>query len=206
MAKKKNTKVSTDRVCATCAFFDKASCYCMRRNEQTMKLKYACDLFQTPDEWNAELEKQRKIRHAKEEKRLNLILTALHISATTTQQILEFFDDQFIDHKTESDWRFEKKAAANEMVKLCDRIRTIHQHTFMKDINRLLTNDGTEPYDYEKFTRHEDNGRRQARRLIMECGKLLSDEAEDKIDAMYESFPDPGFCVRKDYDHFIRKH
>jgi hypothetical protein len=206
MAKKKNTKVSTDRVCETCAFFDKASCYCMRRNEQTMKLKYACDLFQTPDEWIAELEKQRKIRHAKEEKRLNLILTALHISATTTQQILEFFDDQFIDHKTEKDWRFEKAAAANEIVRLTERIRNLHQHTFMKDINRLLTAEGTQPYDHEKWDRHEDNGRRQARRLFLECGKCLSNEDEAKIDDVYESFPDPGFLVKKDYDHFIRKH
>ena len=30
--------------------------------------------------------------------------------------------------------------------------------------------------------------------------------AEDQIDTMYEGFPDPGYCVRKDYDHFIRKH
>lgn len=206
MAKKKDTKVSIERVCRTCALYDAASRYCKKRAEQRPSLQYACEYFMTPEEWGAYQKARIAEQRAKEEKRLNLILTALHISANATQQILEYFDDQFIDHKTESNWRFEKKAAANEIVKLTERIRTIHQHTFMKDINLLLTNDGTEPYDEEKWTRHEDNGRRQARRLVMECGKLLSDEAEDQIDAMYESFPEPGFCVRKDYDHFIRKH
>lgn len=171
MTKKKDNKVSIDRVCRKCARYDEASRYCRKRAEQRPSMQYACEYFMTPEEWGAYQKARIAEARAKEEKRLNLILTALHISANATQQILEYFDDQFIDHKTESDWRFEKKAAANEIIKLADRIRTIHQHTFMKDINMLL-----------------------------------SDEAENEIDAMYDSFPDPGFLVKKDYDHFIRKH
>lgn len=51
MAKtKKTTKVSIDRVCKTCAFHDGATGYCKRKNEPTPSLRYACDLFMTPDE------------------------------------------------------------------------------------------------------------------------------------------------------------
>ena len=57
MAKtKKTTKVSIDRVCKTCAFHDPATGYCKRKNEPTPSLRYACDLFMTPDEWRAECE------------------------------------------------------------------------------------------------------------------------------------------------------
>ena len=138
MAKKKDNKVSIERVCRTCALYDAASRYCKKRAEQRPSLQYACEYFMTLEEWGAYQKARIEEARAKEEKRLNLILTALHISANATQHILEYFDDQFIDLKTESNWRFEKKAAANEIVKLTERIRTIHQHTFMKDINKHM--------------------------------------------------------------------
>ena len=88
MTKKQNTKVSIDRVCKTCALYEPATGYCKKRNEQTPGLRYACEDFRTPAEWKDECEARKQERLRKEEQRLNFILTALEISATTTQMML----------------------------------------------------------------------------------------------------------------------
>ena len=48
MAKTKNNKVSIERVCQTCAHFDKPSSMCKKTCEHTMALRYACERYQTP--------------------------------------------------------------------------------------------------------------------------------------------------------------
>ena len=57
---KKNTKVSIERVCQTCAHFDKPSSMCKKTVEHTMALRYACERYQTPQEWAEEVEARKK--------------------------------------------------------------------------------------------------------------------------------------------------
>lgn len=118
----KNTKVSIDRICKTCALYD-----------PTPSIRYACEDFRTPEEWTKEIEDKKKELMRRNEERLNFILTAMMISATSTQMFLEYFDTQFKDRQSESDWRFKRAQAAKEILKATERIRNLYQHNFMED-------------------------------------------------------------------------
>ena len=87
MAKKttpKSSQVSIDRVCKTCAFHDPASGYCKKKNEPTPSLRYACDYFMTPEEWEDYKKARTQERLQKEEHRLNFLLTGLYIMSSAT--------------------------------------------------------------------------------------------------------------------------
>ena len=206
MAKKKNTQVSIERTCETCAFFDKVSSYCKWRNEQTMKLMYACDWYKTPQEWAQEVEKKKKELRQKNEERLNFILTAMMISATSTQMFLEYFDAQFLDQKAESDWRFKRAQAAKEILKATARIRNLYQHNFMEDQTKLMTARGTKPFNAEEFDSHEADGRYWSLCLCHQLDTCWQDpEAEADVIRQYEARPHMGIFFDKDFKHFTTK-
>lgn len=203
---KKTAPVSIDRVCKTCALYDPASGYCKKKNEQTPGIRYACEDFRTPQEWKEECEGVRQERLRKEEERLNFILTAMMISATSTQQLLEYFDKQFIDKKTESDWRFKRAQAANEIVRACARIRDLYQHNFMVDQTQVMTKHGKQAFDAEAYDSHEDDARRWNLILLHHMDSCWQDEAQEaKVLAFYEEQPHVGIFHPKDFRHFAKK-
>lgn len=200
---KKNTRVSLDRVCKTCALYDPASSYCKKKNEQTPGIRYACEDFRTPEELKAESEARRQARLQKEEQRLNFILTALYIQSTAAMQMLEYFDVQFIDRKAEANWRFARKKAANDIVDAVEKIRRIYQHNFMQDQNEVMTKRGTQAYDVEAYDNHEDDARRWNRLLLHHMdGCWQDDNQEAHVLSFYENLPHIGIFETKDYKHF----
>ena len=200
---KKTASVSIDRVCKTCALYDPASGYCKKKNEQTPGIRYACEDFRTPQEWKEECERVRQERLRKEEERLNFILTAMMISATSTQQLLEYFDKQFIDKKTESDWRFKRAQAANEIVRACARIRDLYQHNFMVDQTQVMTKHGKEAFDAEAYDSHEDDARRWNLILLHHMDSCWQDETQEaKVLDFYQNQPHVGIFHPKDFRHF----
>lgn len=203
---RKTAPVSIDRVCRTCALYEPASGYCKKKNEQTPGIRYACEDFRTLQELKEERERRKQERLRKEEQRLNFILTALYISTTASQQLLEYFDAQFADRKAEAKWRFERKRAANEIGKLAQRIRDIYQHSFMQDQNQVMTKHGTQDYDAESYDNHEDDARRWNKLLLHHMESSWQDEnAEAQILAYYESLPHVGIFDQRDYRHFTTK-
>ena len=56
---KKTEKVDIQKTCATCAFFHRDLSMCMRSNQPTRAILYACDRFMTPEEWRKEREAAR---------------------------------------------------------------------------------------------------------------------------------------------------
>ena len=206
MAKTKNTRVSTERTCASCAHFDKPSSMCKKTVEHTMAIRYACKRFQTPEEWKAECEARRQERLRKEEERLNFILTAMMISATATSQLLEYFDKQFIDKKTESNWRFKRAQAANEIIRACARIRDLYQHNFMADQTRVMTKHGKEAFDVEAYDNHEADARRWNLCLFHHMDACWQDEAQEaRVLDFYETQPHIGIFDQKDFKHFAKR-
>lgn len=206
MTKKQNTKVSIDRVCKTCALYDPASGYCWKKNEATPGLRYGCESFMTPEEFKADCEARRQERLRKEEQRLNFILTALYISSTATMQMLEYFDDQFQDKKAESDWRFARKRAANDINKAVEKIRSLYQHNFMVDQTQVMTNHGKEAFDAHAYDSHEDDARRWNKLLLHHMESSWQDEAKEaQILSFYESLPHVGIFHPKDFNHFTTK-
>ena len=200
---KKTAPVSIDRVCKTCALYDPASGYCKKKNEQTPGIRYACEDFRTPQEWKEECERVRQEKLRKEEERLNFILTAMMISATSTQQLLEYFDKQFIDKKTESDWRFKRAQAANEIVRACARIRDLFQHNFMVDQTQVMTKHGKQAFDAEAYDNHEDDARRWNLILLHHMDSCWQDETQEaKVLDFYQNQPHVGIFHPKDFRHF----
>ena len=206
MAKKQNTKVSIERVCKSCAHFDIASSMCKKTHEHTMALRYACGRYQTPEEWKAECEARRQARLQKEEQRLNFILTALYITSTATIQLLEYFDAQFQDRKAESNWRFARKRAANDIDRAVQRIRDIYQHSFMADQTQVMTKHGKEAFDVEAYDNHEDDARRWNLCLFHHMDGCWQDEEQEaNVLKFYESLPHIGIFEKKDFRHFAKR-
>lgn len=203
---KKNTKVSIERICGTCAHFDKHSSMCKKTAEHTNSIRYACDRFRTPQEWAKEVEERKQELMRKNEERLNFILTAMMISATSTQMFLEYFDSQFQDRQVESNWRFKRAQAAKEILKATDRIRSLYQHNFMEDQMKVMTSHGTRPFAVEEFDSHEADGRYWSLCLCHQLDTCWQDpEAEADIIRQYEARPHMGIFFDKDFKHFTTK-
>lgn len=205
-ATKKTTQVSIDRVCRTCAFHDPASGYCTKKNEATPSLRYACDYFMTPEEWETYKEARKQERLQKEEHRLNFLLTGLYIMSSATALMLEYFDTQFQNRKIESDWRFARKRAANEIDRRVQKIRDIYQHNFMQDQTQVMTAHGTRAFDAESYDNHEEDARRWCKLLLHHMETTWQDDAKEaEILAFYEKQPRVGIFVDKDFRHFTTK-
>lgn len=195
---------NTRNTCAECAFFRDG--FCVKTNQQTRAILYACGRFMTPQQLAAEVEQKRKAMVEKEEQRLNFILTAMMIAATSTQMFLEYFDMQFKDRWAESDWRFKRAQAAKEICRATDRIRTLYQHNFMADQTQVMTAHGTEPFDAEAFDSHEADGRYWSLLLCHQLDTCWQDpEAEADVLKQYEERPHMGIFAPKDFKHFTTK-
>ena len=203
---KKNTKVSIEKTCQSCAHFDPAVSMCKKTGEHTMAIRYACRRHMTPEEWKAECEARRQARLQKEEQRLNFILTALYITSTATIQLLEYFDAQFQDRKAESNWRFARKRAANDIDRAVQRIRDIYQHSFMADQTQVMTKHGKEAFDVEAYDNHEDDARRWNLCLFHHMDGCWQDEEQEaRVLEFYESLPHIGIFEKKDFRHFAKR-
>lgn len=203
---KKTEKVDIQKTCATCAFFHRDLSMCMRSNQPTRAILYACDRFKTPEDWRKEREAARLERMKKEENRLNYLLTAVYVSATSTQMLLEYFDAQFADKKAESDWRFKRAQAAGEIVKAAARIRDLYQHNFAADQTRIMTKFGTQPYDAEAYDSHETDARMWTLKMLYDMDRCPHDGVTvDPVLELYKSMPDNGNFADKDYRHFSHR-
>lgn len=192
------TKLHT---CRECAYNNAA--YCMRNRMAVKAINYACRNFMTVEDHKAMIERKKEERIRQEEMRLNFILTAMYISATATVQQLEYFDMQFTNKEVESDWRFSRKRAANEIKRCVQRIRDIYQHTFMEDHTKVMTADGTEAFDVKAWDTHEDDGRMWNLLLYHHVDTCWGDEkAEKKALQMYEGMPHLGIFTPRDYSHW----
>jgi hypothetical protein len=199
-----NTRVNINRTCKDCAF--NAVGICIKNNLAVSPVQYACHRFKTDTEWKAELEAKKQARYKREEHRLNMLLTGLIIESTSTQMLMEYFDKEFTDMSVEREWRQSRKKAANEIKRLCQRIRDIYQDSFFKDQMQVMTASGTREFDYVAYDSHEDDARRWTRRLLYDLDRSWgNDDTEDAIDEFYKSLPDNNTFDERDYRHFTTK-
>ena len=191
--------------CGECTFRNHN--YCTKSKLNVRPAQYACAKFMTDEQWNTYVEEQASERMRKNEVRLNFILTAMFISATSTQMLMEYFDSLFQDHMVERNWRFSRKKAANEIVKACEKIRNTFQYSFMEDHMKVMTADGKQAFDAKSFDLHEADGRMWALKLLYDMDRCWKDpEREQQIIEYYKTFPDNGCFDPMDYRHFITKY
>lgn len=192
------------KTCGQCTFFN--SNYCMKNKLPVRVVNYACNKFMTDEEWKELVQKRADEKVKANERRLDYILTALMISANSTQMMMERFDSLFADHMVERKWRFERKKAANDIRALCERIRSIYAHTYMVDSVTVCTAGGKQAFDEEKYDNHDVDARNWCLKLLYDidrCG--CSDEAEEKIMTTYEELPENGCFFPEDYKHFANR-
>lgn len=190
--------------CGECTFRNHN--YCVKSKLNVRPAQYACAKFMTDEEYNAYIEQQNNERMRKNEVRLNFLLTAMFISATSTQMLMEYFDSLFQDHMVERNWRFARKKAANEILKACEKIRNTFQYSFMEDHMKVMTASGKQAFDAESFDLHEADGRMWALKLLYDMDRCWQDpEKEQQVLEYYKSLPDNGCFDLQDYRHFITK-
>ena len=193
--------INTHHTCQECGHCQMG--LCTKSNQAVRATTYACHRFQTLTQIKEEREAWRQERLRKEEQRLNFILTALYISTTASMQLLEYFDAQFQDKKTESNWRFARKRAANEIDRAVQRIRDLYQHNFMEDQTKVMTGHGTRPFDAEAYDNHEDDARRWNRLLLHHMDACWQDDTQEaNVLDFYEKLPHIQIFEKKDYKHF----
>lgn len=179
--------------------------YCVKSRLNVRPSQYACNKFMTDEEYIAEREKINNQRMARNEMRLNFILTALEISATATQQIMEYFDSLFEDHMVERNWRFERKKAAKDIRTAAEKMRQIYQYSFMKDHMTAMTAHGTKAFDAQAYDSHEKDGRNFALKLFYDLDRCWQNDENDKaIIDHYKSMVDNNCFDESDYRHFAK--
>ena len=189
--------------CGECTFRNHN--YCAKSRLNVRPSQYACNKFMTDEEYKAEREKVKNERMAQMEVRLNFILTALEIAATSTQQIMEYFDSLFEDHMVERNWRFDRKRAAKDIRQAAERMRQIYQYSFMKDHMQVMTSRGTKTFDAQAYDNHEKDGRNLVLKLFYDLDRCWQDDDKDKaVIDFYKGMPDNGCFDDSDYRHFAR--
>ena len=197
---------NTRNTCEQCGFFAPELLMCKKANVAARPKNYACNNFKTREQLIAEYEAKRAEWMKKEEHRLNFLLTGLYIQSTATMQMLEYFDTQFTDRKAESDWRFSRKRAANEINRCVQRIRDIYQHTFMEDQTQVMTDHGRRNFDAQSYDNHEDDARRWNKLLLHHMESSWQDEGKEaEVLQFYEGLPHVGIFHPKDFNHFTTK-
>ena len=196
-----NNRVDINRTCGSCVFRDGS--YCLKTRSLVREMQYACKGFMTEEEYRADREASIKKRIEKEEVRLNFLVTAMSISAVSTQMLLEYFDDQFQSEDLKKSWRFERKKAASDIIQACEKIRRAYQHTFMKDQINAFTD---EKFNVERYDLHDEDARSWCLKLLYDLDRCWqNDEADQKVFDLYESFQDNGMFLPEDYKHFAKR-
>lgn len=118
---------------------------------------------------------------------------------------IEELGDQ-VDERDESNWRFARKRAANEIDRAVQRIRDIYQHSFMVDQTQVMTKHGKEAFDVEAYDNHEDDARRWNLCLFHHMDGCWQDEAQEaRVLKFYEDQPHIGIFEPKDFRHFAKR-
>lgn len=189
--------------CGECTFRNHN--YCVKSRLNVRPGQYACNKFMTDEEYKAERERAKEAALKKNELRLNFMLTALEISATSTQQIMEYFDSLFVDHMVERDWRRERKRAAKDIRHAAERMRSIFQHTFMVDQMNVMTGHGEREFDITAYDSHEQDGRMATLKLLYDLDRCWQDPERDKqVIDLYKTMPSLGAFEQMDFNHFDR--
>lgn len=197
-------RVDMNKTCKECFFNDEL--FCVKTRSMVRPIQYACREFKTKEEYQAEREAAYKKRIEQQEVRLNFIVTAMSISAVSTQMFLEYFDSQFGDEELKKTWRFERKKAAKEIIAACERIRSLYNNTFMKDQIRTFTSDDDKTFDPKRYDLHDEDARSWCLKLLYDLDRCWqNDEADQKIFDLYKSFPDNGMFFPEDYKFFTKR-
>ena len=193
----------TFRRCEECANSNRECDKCLTKGIRISKVTYACGDFVTPQEEIERRKKTAELRAAKTERMLNYILTAMCNTATATQMFLQDFCSFFEKTKEESNWRFARKKAANEICKSAERIEALHAQYFQNDMNKVYTDHGNKAFDAEACDNHSKDAYEVCRLLMLYIDRCWGDEeAANKVIACLEGLPTCNIFEDEDIERF----
>lgn len=190
--------------CQQCCHSNPECDKCIKKNIRISKVQYACqDGFETREQELERIQKQAQIRAAKVERMLNYILTAMCNTATATQMFLQDFCSFFEKSKEESKWRFERKKAANEIIKNAERIESLHAQFFQADMNKVFTDHGKKDFDCDAYENHDKDAYEVCRLLMLYIDRCWgNDNAANKVIDCLESLPTGNIFTDNDIERF----
>jgi hypothetical protein len=191
------------RRCAECAGSNKTCDFCEKKNVRINRIMYACPDFETPEQRKKILSKQELLKRAKKERMLNYILTAMCNCASATQQFLLDFCAFFEDTKAESNWRFQRAKAANDILKSGEKMASLHAQFFQSDMNKVFTDHGKKKFDVESCDNHTKDAQEVCRLLMLYIDRCWGDEdAANKVIACLEGLPTGHIFEEEDIERF----
>ncbi len=190
--------------CQQCCHSNPECDKCTKKNIRISKVQYACkDGFATREQEIERIKKQATIRAAKNERMLNYILTAMCNCASATQQFLLDFCSFFEQTKEESNWRFQRAKAANDILKAGERMASLHAQYFQNDMNKVFTDHGKKEFDVESCDNHTKDAQEVCRLLMLYIDRCWgNEEAANEVIAYLEGLPTGHIFEDKDIERF----
>ena len=190
--------------CQQCCHSNPECDKCTKKNIRISKVQYACmDSFATREQEIERMKKQATIRAAKTERMLNYILTAMCNCASATQQFLLDFCSFFEQTKEESNWRFQRAKAANEILRAGERMASLHAQYFQNDMNKVFTDHGKKEFDVESCDNHTKDAQEVCRLLMLYIDRCWgNEEAANKVIACLEGLETGHIFEDKDIERF----
>ena len=191
------------RKCMECAHRNRSCDFCEKKKVRISKIMYACPDFATPEQKQKILSEQQLLMRAKKERMLNYILTAMCNCASATQQFLLDFCSFFEDTKAESNWRFQRAKAANDILKAGEKMASLHAQFFQSDMNKVFTDRGAKEFDVVACDNHTKDAQEVCRLLMLYIDRCWGDEdAANKVIACLESLPTGHIFNDEDIERF----
>ena len=189
--------------CQQCLHSNAECDWCDKKNIRISKALYACPEFTTPEEEIERRKKQATLRAAKQERMLNYILTAMCNCASATQQFLLDFCSFFENTKEESNWRFQRAKAANDILKAGEKMASLHAQYFQNDMNKIFTDHSKKAFDAESCDNHTKDAQEVCRLLMPYIDRCWgNEEAANKAIACLEELPTGHIFEDKDIERF----
>ena len=189
--------------CHQCAHSNRECDFCPKKNIRINRVMYACPDYASPQELIEKRKKEAALKAAKTERMLNYILTAMCNCASATQQFLLDFCSFFEQTKEESNWRFQRAKAANEILRAGERMASLHAQYFQNDMNKVFTDHGKKVFDAESCDNHTKDAQEVCRLLMLYIDRCWgNEEAANKVIACLESLPTGHIFEDKDIERF----
>lgn len=194
------------RRCQECAHSNRECDWCEKKKIRISKVMYACYDYSTPEQEIERRKQQALFLSAKQERMLNYILTAMCNCASATQQFLLDFCLFFEQQKEESNWRFSRAKAANDILRAGEKMMSLHAQFFQSDMNKVYTDHGEKEFDSQQCDNHTKDAQEVCRLLMLYIDRCWGNEdAANKVIACLESLPTGNIFEDKDIERFRMK-
>lgn len=208
------------RKCSQCANSNEDCTFCSALNKPLARWMYAglCKHFETDEERIIKQTREHLARLAKEEKKMNHILTLSLNSMEVAMLYLEDFSSRIeTEYKraeakgtgdpkvraSDRRWISEMKRANKAMTKHLEGARKQFQHYVMPTLNKVFYDKETKEYDIQSYDDHQQDSHELAKLMLMYFEVAFNNKKNsDKIFTIMEKMESIGVLEEKDINKY----